>query len=39
MADVFIGYASLDRETIEKLAAAIEAAGYTAWWDRQLILV
>jgi len=37
MADVFIGYARLDRETVEKLASAIEAAGYTVWWDRQLI--
>ena len=27
MADIFIGYARRDRETIEKLAAAIEAAG------------
>jgi TolB-like protein/Tfp pilus assembly protein PilF len=37
MADVFIGYARLDRETIEKLASAIEAAGYSVWWDRQII--
>jgi TolB-like protein len=37
MADVFIGYARLDRETVEKLASAIEAAGYTVWWDRQLV--
>jgi len=37
MADVFIGYARLDREAIEKLASAIEAAGYAVWWDRQII--
>jgi TolB-like protein len=37
MADVFIGYARLDRETIERLASAIEAKGYSVWWDRQII--
>ena len=36
MADIFIGYASRNRETIEMLADAIEAAGYTVWWDRQI---
>lgn len=37
MADIFIGYASRNRETIERLADAIEAAGYTVWWDRQIV--
>jgi len=37
MADIFIGYARLNRETIEKLASAIEASGYSVWWDRQII--
>lgn len=37
MADIFIGYARLDRETVENLASALEAAGYSVWWDRQII--
>ena len=37
MADIFIGYARRDRETVEKLAAAVEAAGYTVWWDRNIV--
>ena len=37
MSDIFIGYARRDRETIEKLAAAIEAAGYSVWWDRNIV--
>lgn len=37
MADIFIGYARRNRETIEQLAAAIEAAGYSVWWDRNII--
>lgn len=37
MADIFIGYARRNRETIERLAAAIEDAGYTVWWDRNII--
>jgi hypothetical protein len=35
MADVFISYAREDRDWVAKLAAAIEAAGYTVWWDRK----
>ena len=37
MSDIFIGYARRDRETIQKLAAAIEAAGYSVWWDRNIV--
>lgn len=36
MADVFISYARDDRATIEKLAVALEASGYSVWWDRHL---
>lgn len=36
MADIFISYARADREKIEKLAAALEAEGYSVWWDRQI---
>ncbi|NNL04306.1 MAG: TIR domain-containing protein [Xanthomonadales bacterium] len=37
MADVFIGYARRNRDTIEQLASALEAAGYSVWWDRNII--
>jgi TolB-like protein len=37
VADLFIGYARRDRDTVEKLAAAVEAAGYTVWWDRNIV--
>ncbi len=36
MADIFISYARADRDRIEKLAAALEAEGYTVWWDRHI---
>jgi len=37
MADIFIGYARRNRDTIEKLASTLEAAGYSVWWDRNII--
>jgi TolB-like protein/Tfp pilus assembly protein PilF len=37
MADLFIGYARSNRNTIEQLAPVIEAAGYSVWWDRNII--
>lgn len=37
MADIFIGYARRNRDTVEQLASAIEAAGYSVWWDRNII--
>lgn len=37
MADIFISYARADREKIEKLASALEAEGYSVWWDRQIV--
>ncbi|MEM8771775.1 MAG: toll/interleukin-1 receptor domain-containing protein, partial [Pseudomonadota bacterium] len=36
MADIFISYARADRETVEKLAAALEGEGYSLWWDRRI---
>ncbi|MHA7871259.1 MAG: TIR domain-containing protein [Hyphococcus sp.] len=36
MADIFISYARADRQRIEKLAAALEAEGYSVWWDREI---
>ena len=37
MADVFISYKREDRDRIAPLAKAIEACGYTVWWDLDLI--
>ena len=36
MADIFISYARPDRPRVEKLAAALEAEGYSVWWDRHI---
>ena len=36
MADIFISYARADRDRIEKLASALEADGYSVWWDRNI---
>lgn len=37
MADVFISYAREDRATAEKLAHALEAHGWSVWWDRDIL--
>ena len=37
MSDIFISYARTDREKIEKLASTLEAAGFSVWWDRQIV--
>lgn len=36
LADIFISYARADRDRIEKLAAALEAEGYSVWWDHNI---
>ena len=36
MADIFISYARADRDRIGKLASALEAQGYSVWWDRHI---
>ncbi|MGH1491947.1 MAG: toll/interleukin-1 receptor domain-containing protein [Acidimicrobiales bacterium] len=36
MADVFISYAGEDRSTAAALSGALEAAGWSVWWDREL---
>ncbi|MGD8416410.1 MAG: toll/interleukin-1 receptor domain-containing protein, partial [Pseudomonadales bacterium] len=36
MSDLFISYASQDREVIQKLVAALEAQGWNVWWDRHI---
>jgi TolB-like protein len=37
VADIFLSYASEDRERIEPLVTILEAEGWTLWWDRDLI--
>jgi hypothetical protein len=36
LADVFISYSSKHQELTRQLAAAIEAQGYSVWWDHAL---
>ena len=37
MTDIFLSYASADRERAAALAAAFEAAGWSVWWDRKIV--
>ncbi len=39
MADIFIGYASEDRSRVKPLAEALEAQGWSVWWDWKSIPV
>ncbi len=36
MADVFISYASADREQAQAIAASLANRGYKVWWDRTI---
>ena len=36
MKDIFLSYASADRERASRLVETLEAAGLTVWWDREL---
>src|SRR5262245_12146308 len=38
MAEIFISYASENRETARELAQAIGARGWSVWWDREIPL-
>jgi hypothetical protein len=38
MADVFISYASEDRDRVRALAEALERQGLDVWWDREIPL-
>lgn len=37
MTDVFISYASEDRDRAHSLATALEARGWSVWWDRKIV--
>ena len=36
MSDIFISYASADRERAAQLAGALQARGWSVWWDRNI---
>ena len=36
MADIFISYARHDKALVAPLVAALEAEGWSVWWDRQI---
>ena len=36
MIDVFVSYSSQDRERVGEIVRAIEAAGLSVWWDREI---
>jgi hypothetical protein len=36
MADVFISYSRRDRDRVGEISGALEASGYSLWWDRVL---
>jgi len=36
MADVFVSYARSDKARVAPLVAALEAQGWTIWWDPEI---
>src|SRR5574337_2174971 len=36
MSDIFISYASEDRQRVQSLAHALERKGWSVWWDRRI---
>ena len=37
MTDIFVSYATSDRERIIPLVETFEAQGWSVWWDRQIM--
>ena len=37
MAGIFVSYSRADRDIAAKIVAALEAEGWTVWWDTRLI--
>lgn len=37
MSDIFVSYASEDRDRIEPLVRLLEGQGWSVWWDRQIV--
>lgn len=37
MTDIFISYASEDRDRAEMLANAFTGLGWSVWWDRKIV--
>jgi hypothetical protein len=38
MADIFISYASEDRERAGRIASVLESCGWSVWWDRKIVV-
>ncbi len=38
MADVFVSYASEDRDRVAQIVSELERRGYSVWWDRRIDL-
>jgi len=36
MAGIFLSYAREDADTAKRIAAALESAGHSVWWDREI---
>ena len=36
MSDIFISYASEDRDRVQSLARALKRKGWSVWWDRRI---
>src|SRR5512145_453969 len=37
MSDIFLSYASADRERVRPLVRALERHGWSVWWDRTIL--
>jgi TPR repeat protein len=37
MTDIFVSYARADREAVALIASALEAEGFSVWWDKEVL--